>query len=115
MRSIVRLVAALVPALLLTTACTSVIGVNDVPNATCGGATASNDCGHCMFTSCCDAWVTCESSSCGDLLTCFEGCASGDTTCESACETAYPDGVNDADVLAQCAQQQCPSACGTGG
>jgi len=84
----------------------------------CTGAT-STDCTTCQNSAdtgtCSASFTTCESDTeCNSYGSCFAACASGDTTCQSNCETEYPDGYTDFLSYKDCiCFTACPSECAT--
>jgi hypothetical protein len=113
-----RAASAVATALLVAaTACTSVLGVTGVPNGTCGGQTASDDCGSCLNVECCGVQLACANDgSCPQLVTCADACAqttSGDalTSCLDSCASDYPSGVDDYDDYLGCLTTSCSKAC----
>jgi hypothetical protein len=80
---------------------------------------SSTDCSTCQSTAdtgtCSASFSTCEADSeCGSYGSCYAACASGDTTCQSSCETEYPDGYTDFLGYKDCiCFTACPSECAT--
>jgi hypothetical protein len=100
---------------LVATGCTSVLGVTDPPSNTCGGATATTQCGLCLSASCCSQLEACAGDSdCVDgLLSCAEGC-SGDTSCLDQCAAPYSSTtISEYNDLISCTNSSCPSSCGS--
>lgn len=119
MRAILRAMSVVAPLLGLTaTACTSALGVSDLPSDTCGGTTGTTECEVCLYAQCCPDVVACaEDSQCGgsgELYDCALDC-NGDQGCLNNCGSSYPASVvSEANALLACGTQ-CDSACGGGG
>ena len=97
---------------LLTTACTSVLGVTDLPSGTCGGATATNACQFCITAACCGELTTCVGDpSCAALSSCAGAC-NGDSGCLNACAAPYSSSVVDEyNAPITCAESSCATDC----
>ena len=97
---------------LLTTACTSVLGVTDLPSDTCGGATATNACQLCLTGACCSQLTACaDDPSCAALSTCATAC-NGASRCLDDCAAQYPSTVVDEyNAPIDCAESSCASDC----
>ena len=86
------------------------------PPPACGGFDSTiAACNTCTQTSCCAEGSACgASAACEALFACIKGCASGDTSCEDACQTDNPDGVTPLSDFLNCLSVDCESACGGG-
>ncbi|HEY3817637.1 MAG TPA: hypothetical protein VGL81_10720 [Polyangiaceae bacterium] len=115
--AIVRGAGALLPVLFVaTTACTSALGVTELPDGTCGGASSSTDCSYCLNVSCCAQATACGADpACVSIVDCAASCAqttsgSDFTTCLDGCGSNDPSGVNDYNAYVTCSST-CTSAC----
>jgi hypothetical protein len=100
---------------LWATACTSVVGVADLPSNTCGGVTVTTECEVCLAAQCCPQEEACaqdpQCTGTGKLYDCALACNS-DQVCLNACGDGYPQStIDEANAVLEC-QSQCDSACG---
>jgi hypothetical protein len=98
------------------TACTSALGVTDVPGETCGGYTATDDCDACVNVVCCSQQVTCLTDpACVAISNCVNQCAKGSSSdfssCANACGQQNPSAIDEYDAYFDCFGS-CGSACG---
>lgn len=75
----------------MTTSC-----ANDCGSDSCGMTSSDTVCDDCMNQRCFTECAACANNqSCLDLLTCIQGCTTGDTVCEDNCTNQYPSGLDD--------------------
>ncbi|MGD0524582.1 MAG: hypothetical protein ABSE49_05545 [Polyangiaceae bacterium] len=119
MKSLARATGVALPVLLLlATACTSVLGVQPLPSATCDGDTPTDDCGSCINAECCAEEMACvDDSACQSIVDCADGCPTGDgfSACLDSCGTSNPAGIDDYNSLADCSTSACTTACSGSG
>jgi hypothetical protein len=100
--------------------CTVVCGANQTcQSGQCTGGGTTTDCTTCEQSAqtgtCLSETTTCEDDGqCSSYATCAQGCAAGNTTCLSTCESEYPTGYSDFLSYKDCVCfTACPSQCAT--
>jgi hypothetical protein len=79
--------------------------------AQCRFGQSLSACDVCRFVECSAEMNTCIASrACGELLWCVEACA-GAEGCDEGCAAEHPDGVEDAQAIAECAASRCGEPC----
>ena len=117
LKAILRATAVATPVLaILSSACTNVLGVTDLPSNTCGGEAFTSECDVCLAAECCPEEEACaQDSQCtgnAGLYACALAC-NGDQSCLDTCGAGYgAPTVSEANALLEC-QAQCDSACGS--
>jgi hypothetical protein len=80
--------------------------------------TGMPQCDTCLGASCCAEDQTCgNDQECMAFISCIDGCFNQvdggvDQTCETSCESQYPNGANELSSLDACMQNSCASQCG---
>ena len=93
----------------------------DVQQTTCSSLplpTGMPQCDTCLGASCCAEDQACgNDQDCMAFISCVNGCFNQvdggvDQTCESSCQSQYPNGANELSNLDMCMQNSCASPCG---
>jgi hypothetical protein len=98
---------------LVATACTSVLGVEPLPSATCNGAAGTDDCSSCYDVECCSELTDCSNNAaCTAIVDCAGQCSAGGgfDSCLAACGAMSPSGVDAFNALYSCSSA-CTAAC----
>jgi hypothetical protein len=95
--------------------------IPDVSQPTCSSLplpTGDPVCDSCLGASCCSQDQACgNDNDCLSFINCEDNCipldgGPLDPTCESACETSYPTGANELNLLESCMSSLCRNDCG---
>jgi hypothetical protein len=95
---------------------TGTTGTTGTTSPMCGGfGSPIAACNTCTQDFCCDAGSACGAdASCSNLFACIQACATGDTTCLTACENEYPGGLTPLENFDDCLSTECSAQCGLG-